>query len=746
MSNFLRIFLLLTLSAGFSGLFVPAELSLANDHPEAPREKQTRAKPAVKKKKTKQDEKKENDFENNVSETKHSHKSFDEELDEEPDIDALILLDASGSMLRTDPQRLRDQAAKLFVRFLNDKDRVSIFQFDQEVKRLSEFSSVTIESVKSIDEAIQTASTDGRFTDLEQPLEVALSTLRAEARPKAKRIVILLSDGQMDPPADKGDATALTEKLLSEIMPQYRVDKTTVYTVAMSPEADKELLGKIATEGRGLRFEATDIQTLHKRFSDLYLSLKRPQVVEAEGGGFEIDGSVDEATFYISREEHPKLTEEAPSAHTEVASTDITSEASHDVHSAETKPEAKHKEPPKEIALYSPANDRITMTEFPPGVRWYHGELFDVVTIRKPAPGSWRLDGVENPEGFATLVTDLKLQAKFDKTSMKIGESQTISVRLTSEGKTFNEKGLKEVTAYRFKVVSTSSGSTVQQGALQDKGEDGDEKADDGIFSAIVKASEEGDFKVLAGVTSPTFTRQQQIPFEVSPGSISLHLVKGDEFEKTTDAFLVKLTAKGKKLKSPEVEILAKKEDGKIVGFKLKAAAEGYRFDTAKLAVGKYTITGRITAKNAKSGDVERSNSEAIEYEKIEVAGSHDEHHEEGVEMSEAESEAQDSSEGASSPNYLGDLICIILALVWAGGLSFYMTKKLDIAKNLPAREKPYELSESLASEIKKIEEMASQKSRPPGPEEYEIFELVKSALPQVTADTIAEAKQEVSS
>lgn len=731
MRNCLRSFLLFLSLLGFFVLVTSLSLApvFANDHAEStPREKQVRPKAAPKKNHEKEEQKKEKDFQNNISSSKHTSNSFEDVA--EPEIDAIILLDSSGSMLRTDPHRLREQAAKLFIRFLSEKDRVSLFQFDQEVKRLSEFTNVSVESVVKLDEAIQSVSTEGRFTDLELPLEVALSTLRIEARPKAKKIVILLSDGQMDPAANRGDPTELTEKLFEEVLPQYRADKILVYTVAMSPEADKELLYKIAVDGQGLRFEASDVQTLHKRFSDLYLSLKRPQVVESEGGGFEIDTSVNEATFYIAHKQSA-LTEDELSLDINSLSSSNSSQPEAASASSSSAEQTEVKEKPIEVSLYSPTNEKITMLDFPPGVRWYRGELFDVVTIRKPMPGTWRLQGVENPEGFATLVTDLKLQSRFDKTSMKIGDSQTVSVRLMTGGKIFNETGLKDVTSYRYKVISVKTGNTIQQGELNDLGHDSDEKEQDGVFSALIRASEEGDFKLLVGVTSPTFSRQQQIPFEVSPGAIELLLVKGDEFAKTADSFLITLTSKGKKLKNPEIEILAKKEDGKILGFKLKPSADGYKFDSSKLAAGKYTITGRVSAKNAKTGEVERSNSQAIEYEKV---SAHDgkEVEEAGVEITESDAEGHSEHSASTGPSYLGEIIALVLAFCWAGGLVFYMTKKVDIAKNLPSPETPYLIPESLSSRIKAIEQKASKESRPPTNEDYEIFELVKSALPEI--------------
>ena len=44
-------------------------------------------------------------------------------------VDAILLLDASGSMLKTDPLRLREEGAKLFIQFLKPGDRLGIIEF-----------------------------------------------------------------------------------------------------------------------------------------------------------------------------------------------------------------------------------------------------------------------------------------------------------------------------------------------------------------------------------------------------------------------------------------------------------------------------------------------------------------------------------------------------------------------------------------------------------------------------------------
>jgi len=679
-----------------------------------------------KKKVDNKDKKTEAAFDNHVGEKSFSSEQFAKE-EEEAKVDAVLLLDSSGSMKRTDPTRLRDQAAKLLVRFLSPGDRVSIFQFDQEVKRLSEFSEVNIESVKQIDAALQGVAAEGRFTDLALPLEEALRVLVNEGRTGAKRIVILLSDGQMDPHPERGTAEVLTEKLFSTLLEEYRREHIPIYTVGLSAEADREYLSRISRSSEALSFDAKNVQEVHKSFSDLYLSLKKPQLVGIEEGGFEIDSKVEEATFYISR-----------------------------------------KDSVQEVTLFSPTKEKITYLEFPPGARWYRGELYDVVTLKRPTPGSWRVDGIENPEGFATLITDLKLQAHLSKTNLRVGDSTTVFARLTTDGKVVNQEGLKEITAFRYKIAS--SAGIASQGVLVDDGTQGDEHAADGIYTGTIKASEEGDFRFLVGVTSATFSRQQQIPFEVSRGAIALTLKEEDTFAKEKARFIATLTKEGEKLKSVEVQLLVKNlGTNKIVAYKLKPKEKGateFEFEAEKLPIGKFSVTARVTGKDGKNGAVQRENSEAIEFERAaKTAGKAAEHgaehseenvsehaeevavvdevkeghasvegspaeeeviHEEGVEGVE---EGEAPAEGGS--DWLFGLIGLIGAIIWSGGLFYYMTKRLDIGKNLPQREPPYERPARLTEELKKLSEKKSDRTRAATELEYEIFKLVAEVIPE---------------
>ena len=115
----------------------------------------------------------------------------------------------------------------------------------------------------------------------------------------------------------------------------------------------------MADGGGGLHWFAPDATTVHIKFSDLFLALKKPHVVPLEGAGLEIDSGVQEATFYI-----------------------------------------KHEQGSVQITLLDPRGQEVTSVSLLPGHKWLKSELVDIVTIGNPLPGKRGIQGIENPEGF----------------------------------------------------------------------------------------------------------------------------------------------------------------------------------------------------------------------------------------------------------------------------------------------------------------------------------------------------------
>lgn len=622
-------------------------------------------------------------------------------------IDAVLLLDASRSMQRTDPKRLRDQAAKLFLRFLSNSDRVAIVQFDRDAKTLVGFTPISPETVAALDEQIKDVPTEGGFTDLNAGLQEAFLLLTQEGREGVGKTIVVFSDGKMDPHPSSGTAQELTGKVESELLPKFSARGISLYSVALSEEADKDLLANFSKRGGGLSWYAPDSSSIHKRFSELFLTLKRPQVVPLEGAGFEVDPSVREATFYIPH---------------------------------------KQKEP--EVVIFDPRGQAIDSANIPPEMKWFHGDMFDVVTIQRPLPGRWKVQGQEGSEGFASLLSDLKLQVRWPKSNLKIGESVSIAARMVSREQEALSEGFRDITFYTYKVINADNGAVLTSGDLRDKGAEGDEHAGDGIYSTKLKISEEGNYQIFFAVTSPTFTRQQRISFSVSSAELSLRVKPADEFSAEEESVQVLLSKTSIGLKNKKIKVLARPiaapehkaaaEEGIKAEHKAEVKETGHEeqhhaeplteakeytltpkpseddpllleVPVNELPNGYYQLVAKLTAQEGKKELSFESDSLAYEVTK-------------GVEAVAEESHAQVSSAGT----ILG-VLCSLLTLPLVWFLKRWAMKRIEGKKSQVQIRTEYQVPQELTAKIGELRAAAEGQRRRASDSDKVFFALVSS-------------------
>lgn len=640
-----------------------------------------------------------------------SEKEFQEEANQAGQVDAVLVLDASRSMQRTDSKRLRDQAAKLFIRFLGNGDRAAIIEFDREARLSRPLTDVSPSSLPDLDKAIEGVSVEGAFTDLEVGLAEAFKLLSENGRKDAAKTIVLLSDGKMDPHPSRGTSAELTTKVLETELAEFKRKNIKLYTVAFSEESDKDLLAKFAKEGGGLNWYASDASTIHKKFSELFLTLKRPQVVPLEGEGFEVDPSVQEATFYITR---------------------------HDVATV--------------VTLIDPRGTEISSKNIPPGIKWFSGELFDVVTVTKPFPGRWSVKDLETAEGFATLLSDIKLQVRWPQSNFNVGDHVIVYARLTNEGEEVVKSGIEEITFYTYKIVNSETGATLESGSLNDKGEDGDSKKGDGIYTGTLELAHEGEFQGLFAVTSPTFSRQQRISFAVSSAPISLHVVPADSFSGTAERIEAVLGGEPSSYRNLKVQLVAKKKGAeKPVGITLKAKEDKpnlFEVPTEKLPAGEYELTVRVQAYDLKHKPITGS-SETLPYtvqpkagEKVVEEGEIEDIVEGTVDTGDTDEHGEAEAVETHS-DLIPGIVGIVLALCWIGGLGFWGLKKVSVKKSQVESRAAYIMPEELSQRIEAIRSAASESKRRATAKDREVFLLVPDALGPQEVEEAPEAAPE---
>jgi uncharacterized protein (TIGR03503 family) len=624
-------------------------------------------------------------------EEKVDNKSFDEELAKDSGLDTLLILDSSGSMRRTDPNRLRDQGAKLFIRFLGEGDRVAIFQFDREAKKVLDFTQINAAKIPVIDAAIGQVGVTGTHTNIETPLKQALDFLKTNGRKDVVKSIILLSDGKMDPHPESGSAEDLTKKLFSEDLRQLRRIGVKVYTLSFSEEADQELLGKIADETNAIHWFAPDVNTIHKKFSEMFLALKNPQVLLPEGSGYEVDASANEITFYISRNSKEQ-----------------------------------------NISIINPLGAEITNRDIPAGVKWFKGELFDIITIANPMPGFWGIEGVEPSDGFATLLSDIKLQVKWPSSTLMVGDSVRLVARLTEEGKPIDRAELKDLIFYNYQVINKENGERVLKGSLIDNGTEGDETAGDGLYSTVIKIDKEGDYQLVVNVTAPTFTRHQVLPLPVSKGFIFLSSEKREVEHKEETFFVINLGSAAMELDHLNLMLLAKKVGSEeLIELPLEPvtkAKDHYEVSAKTLPQGGFAIEARLSGTNS-HGSAIKAASETIHYVTEEtVAGDlHDEH----------------TKETDSEPSNIPEILSSVLTALWAVGLALFIRKKYPPQPKVANSPEAYIPPAEYKTKLEKIKANLSTERREPTNHELELFAVLGSEAFGADANTIAAAKND---
>jgi len=284
----------------------------------------------------------------------------------------------------------------------------------------------------------------------------------------------------MEPNPSVALPSARTVELVNQVLPGLKSKEIKVHSLAFSDQADKMLLAEISAATDGLNWHTADSQEVHKSFANLFLAVKRPQVVPMRSRSFALDDDVDEATFYITREEGSKLT------------------------------------------LISPKNQEMTVEKVPEWITWFAGKNFDVITMREPDVGEWQVQGGVSAEGFATVLTNLRLVTDWP-VLIRVGDKNVVQARLYDGEKPVALPEMSGVVQYAFQVMPTDRvAAAVAQDFLNDEGRDGDRVAHDGIFSKYCAISEVGEYKLSVVARAPTFERTQQVPFRVRPRLITL--------------------------------------------------------------------------------------------------------------------------------------------------------------------------------------------------------------------------------
>lgn len=385
--------------------------------------------------------------------------------------DVRVLIDISGSMRQNDPNNLRRPALRMLAGLMQPGTRAGVWTFARWVNNLVPVSEVDAAWKQRVTQLSEQIGSPGQFTNIEEVLDRASRDWTGEPTSHARHL-LLLTDGMVDVSKERGANAASRSRIIDVLLPRLREAGVRVHTVALSAQADHELMRRLAGETGGHYQQVAQADELQRIFLRMFETVAAPDAVPLEGNRFVIDSSISEATVLIF---------------------------------------SRAGSPP--VVLRSPGGAEYSDSDLPAGIAWHRDQGYDLITIATPEKGEWTLQADIDPDNRVMVVTDLKLQVSEVPAHLAVGEPLRIEAYLSNRGELVDRQAF-----LRLLEVSGEAGAGGERVALglNDLAEGADESAGDGRYAAEMRwdAANEG-VDLLVAVDSPTFTRQKRFRMAV---------------------------------------------------------------------------------------------------------------------------------------------------------------------------------------------------------------------------------------
>jgi len=309
-----------------------------------------------------------------------------------------VLIDVSGSMRKNDPHNLRIPAIKLLINLLPEGTKAGILVFAENTKVLVKTGTVNKKWKKNALKKINRIHSRGLLTNIEDAIQNA-SKAWFESTEKQNRHLILLTDGVVDISKDIMQSAESRARVMSEQIPLLQQAGVKVQTIALSKEADAELLDKLALDTQGWSETALSSDQLQKVFFKLFKQALPQDSVPIVGNSFSIDKSIKEFSVLLFKEAGA--------------------------------PEVQLVTPDKKIIKNRGKGKKAT---------WLSDENYDLITIKEPKSGEWGIVAKMDPENQVMIVTDLKFEVDELPNHILSNENITVSGFFTDQQKLISRK------------------------------------------------------------------------------------------------------------------------------------------------------------------------------------------------------------------------------------------------------------------------------------------------------------------
>jgi len=379
--------------------------------------------------------------------------------------EVIMLIDTSGSMQKNDPLNLRKPALRLAAQMIPTGSKAGIWLFDAENQQVMAFGEVDADwkakTVRNLDQV----HSKGQLTNIEDAITESMRAFSADAQSKS---IILLTDGQVDISKIPGLNQASRQRILQDLLPKMSQSNIQIHTIALSENADQDLLQRLAIGSNGTYALTQSAEELTNTFLQAFDQSIAADQVPLEGNRFEVDSNIQEFTALVFRKTG------SPTSR-----------------------------------LVSPSQKILSKAQ-PEQSTWYTDSKYDLITVKAPESGTWTLEADLDPDNRVTIVSDLELTLKGLPNNIIAGQTVNLEFYLADGQDPISTPSLLSLLEISFQQTVLADPPKVMTATVSSHNRNQVRTPIDGIFRAKLSktlVNGEHEFKVL--VDGKTFKRSE---------------------------------------------------------------------------------------------------------------------------------------------------------------------------------------------------------------------------------------------
>jgi uncharacterized protein (TIGR03503 family) len=381
-----------------------------------------------------------------------------------------VIVDASGSMLISDPDKLTSEALRLISNLApEEKATLGIWLFGEEPRVLLPESIVNKATKSKLASYVNSYVTQDVKTDLEAIIRLLLDTPDSgNLAPEFNRHWILVTDGMVDISLDEAVNKASRDRILNELMARLEERDIHLHTVSMTGYTDKDLLESLSLRTDATHTEVAIPEDLLDTFDRIFTQASPSDELPFDGNQFVVDDAIDELTLVVFHD--------------------------NGIQPHVVKPDG---------SLLSLVTDRDASVAA--------SDHYTLITVRKPDAGVWKVNNVDFERSSIRVITNLSSQATKIAPIVFVNEPIYSTVGLFQKNVIIKDDNILNLVTVKQTLVRLS-------GEQKETILSHDMARTNGQFKQRLEGiSEPGNYELVSLLDGKTFSRQLSQYFTVHP-------------------------------------------------------------------------------------------------------------------------------------------------------------------------------------------------------------------------------------